>query len=227
MLGAWNGSPAATLFRRIAMSQSRKSADSPAMFDSYFLDFFSRCQPAVVLIFYVPGVLVALLRSLLSFHVSPIATSCLFGLGFAIWTMAEYWLHRLAFHWQSPTAWGKRVHFLVHGVHHRWPRDKYRLLMPPAASLPLYFVCLAAWVGALGQFGWALHAGFVAGYVFYDLTHYWLHHGTPRSAYGRRLRQNHMLHHFKDHGSRFAVSNLIWDRVFGTTGEPRCARIDA
>jgi sterol desaturase/sphingolipid hydroxylase (fatty acid hydroxylase superfamily) len=25
-----------------------------------------------------------------------------------------------------------------------------------------------------------------------------------------------MLHHFKDHTRRFGVSNMVWDRVFGT-----------
>jgi sterol desaturase/sphingolipid hydroxylase (fatty acid hydroxylase superfamily) len=27
-----------------------------------------------------------------------------------------------------------------------------------------------------------------------------------------------MLHHFKSHGERFGVSNMVWDKVFGTTG---------
>jgi sterol desaturase/sphingolipid hydroxylase (fatty acid hydroxylase superfamily) len=197
------------------------------MFDSDFFDFFSRCRPVIVVALYLPGVLAALFQSLVRFRVSPGTTSCLFGLGFAIWTVTEYWLHRLVFHWQSPTAWGKRLHFLVHGVHHRWPRDKYRLLMPPAASAPLYFAFLGLSLVLFGHFGWAFHAGFVTGYVFYDLTHYWLHHGLPRSAYGRRLRRNHMLHHFKDSSSRFGVSNLIWDRIFGTTGEGESRRSEA
>jgi dihydroceramide fatty acyl 2-hydroxylase len=108
---------------------------------------------------------------------------------------------------------------LLHCVHHRWPMDRYRLIMPPGASIPLYFAFLGLFVLSFERFGWALHAGFVAGYLFYDLTHFWLHHGVPRSSYGRRLKRNHMLHHFKDSASRFAVSNLVWDRVFGTGRE--------
>jgi dihydroceramide fatty acyl 2-hydroxylase len=189
------------------------------MFESDFLDFFSRCHPVAVVVLYVPGVLVALFESLLRAGVSAPTTAWLFVLGFALWTLAEYWMHRLVFHWQSPTAWGKRFHFLLHGVHHRWPLDRYRLIMPPGASIPLYFAFLGLFLLGFGRFGWALHAGFVAGYVFYDLTHFWLHHGVPRSSYGRRLKRNHMLHHFKDSASRFAVSNLVWDRVFGTARE--------
>jgi sterol desaturase/sphingolipid hydroxylase (fatty acid hydroxylase superfamily) len=52
--------------------------------------------------------------------------------------------------------------------------------------------------------------------MFYDLTHYYLHHYSPKTEYGRRLKKNHMLHHFKDHNSRYGVSNMVWDRVFGT-----------
>jgi len=189
------------------------------MFESDFLDFFSRCHPVAVVVLYVPGVLVALSESVLRTRVSTLSTAWLFVLGFAFWTFAEYWMHRLIFHWQSPSAWGKRLHFLLHGVHHRWPLDRYRLIMPPGASIPLYFAFLGLFLLVFGHFGWALHAGFVAGYLFYDLTHFWLHHGRPRSSYGRRLKRNHMLHHFKDSASRFAVSNLVWDRVFGTEGE--------
>jgi sterol desaturase/sphingolipid hydroxylase (fatty acid hydroxylase superfamily) len=189
------------------------------MFESDLIDLFSRCHPLVVVILYVPGVLITFAVSLVHARVELVTGLSLAIAGFAFWTLAEYWLHRFVFHWQSEAAWGKRLHFLIHGVHHQWPRDRFRLVMPPGASIPLYFAFLALYRLTLGRFGWAFHAGFVAGYLFYDLTHYWLHHGTPRSAYGRKLRKNHMLHHFKDSTRGFAVSNLIWDRVFGTVGE--------
>jgi Fatty acid hydroxylase superfamily len=210
------------------MSRRNDPVESPRMFESNFLDFFSRCHPIAVVVLYFPGTLVALAQSSRR-EVSPLVTSCLFAVGFASWTLAEYWLHRLVFHWQSEAPWGKRLHFLIHGVHHRWPLDRYRLIMPPGASIPLYFAFLALFLIGLGRFGWAVHAGFVAGYAFYDLTHFWLHHGTPRSAYGRRLRRNHLLHHFKDSGTRFAVSNLIWDGIFGTDGgvEPSATEREA
>lgn len=112
------------------------------------------------------------------------------------------------------------MHFLVHGVHHNWPKDKYRLVMPPAVSVSLYFLFLGIFYPIFGStFVWSWHAGFVAGYVFYDCTHYWLHHYTPKSEYGRRLKKNHMLHHFEDPDSRYCVSNLVWDKVFRTEGQ--------
>lgn len=194
----------------------RESPESPRMFDSDFLDRLSRCHPVVVAILYVPGALAALAVSQERAGVGLWAGISLAASGFAFWTLAEYWLHRVVFHWQGSSPLGKRIHFLLHGVHHQWPRDRYRLVMPPGASVPLYFAFLGLFLLVLGRFGWAFHSGFVAGYLFYDLTHYWLHHGHARSAYGRQLRRNHMLHHFKDPSSHFGVSNLVWDRVFGS-----------
>ena len=202
------------------MLLGKESAESPRMFESDWVDRFSRCHWLAVPLLYVPGMLVALEMSARR-GVGTGTAALLLAVGFALWTLAEYWLHRLVFHFQSTRPWGERLHFLIHGVHHRWPRDRYRLVMPPGASIPLYFAFLGLFVLVLGRFGWGLHAGFVAGYMFYDLTHYFLHHGVPKGKYGRRLRRNHMLHHFKDPDAHFGVSNLVWDVVFGTMGDVR------
>jgi sterol desaturase/sphingolipid hydroxylase (fatty acid hydroxylase superfamily) len=195
----------------------RETPESPRMFQSDLVDLFSRTHPAIVPILFVPGACVLFAYSLLRTDLGWIATAALALAGFVSWTFAEYWLHRLFFHWKPKGAWGERMHFLVHGVHHTWPRDKYRLVMPPAVSISLYFIFLGLfWVTLGPRYTWGFHSGFVVGYMFYDLTHYYLHHFNPRSEYGRRLKKNHMLHHFKDHTRRFCVSNLVWDRFFGT-----------
>jgi len=196
----------------------RATPDSPRMFESDLVDFFSRTHPAVVPALFVPAAL-----ALFWYGVAHLGIGVLFSLalgvgGFVVWTLTEYWLHRLFFHWQPGGAWGDRMHFLVHGVHHKWPKDKYRLVMPPAVSISLFFAFLALFYLVVGpRLVWPFHAGFVLGYMSYDMTHYYIHHYNPRSEYGLRLKKNHMLHHFKDHGSRFGVSNMVWDRVFGTT----------
>ena len=188
------------------------------MFESDVVDLFSRTHWAIVPILFVPGGVVLFAMSIQR-GVGWLTTLGLAAAGFVLWTLAEYWLHRLFFHWQPPGKWGERMHFLVHGVHHKWPRDKYRLVMPPAVSISLYFIFLGIWYVVLGnRWVWGFESGFVAGYMFYDLTHYYIHHVNPTTEYGRRLKKNHMLHHFKDHGSRFAVSNIVWDKIFGTVG---------
>lgn len=197
----------------------RATEQSPRMFESDFVDFFSRTHPMVVPVLFVPAVLGLLWHSTMHLGVSVGSTLSLAISGFVAWTLAEYWLHRLFFHWMPGGKWGERMHFLVHGVHHTWPRDKYRLVMPPAVSISLFFIFLAGFYPVFGDRSvWAFHAGFVAGYMIYDLTHYYIHHFSPKTAYGRQLKKHHMLHHFKDPSSRFGVSNLVWDRVFDTRG---------
>jgi len=195
----------------------KASPDSPRMFESDFVDFFSRTHPAVVPILFVPATGALLWFSVAKAGVSVLATAGLFVGGGLSWTLVEYWLHRTFFHWLPPGAWGERMHFLVHGVHHTWPRDKYRLVMPPAVSISLFWIFLGIFSVVIGRpLVWGFHAGFVVGYMTYDLTHYYVHHFSPRSEYGRTLKKHHMLHHFKDHGARFGVSSRMWDHVFGT-----------
>lgn len=193
------------------------------MFESDLVDYFSRTHPLFPAI-YIPasvGLSVVSLREGVSWQ----GTLGLFAGGFIFWTLTEYWLHRLFFHWVPVRRWGARMHFLVHGVHHDWPRDKYRLVMPPAVSISLFFLFLGFFFVVLGpRWVWGVHAGFVLGYLHYDLTHYYVHHFTPTTRYGRLLRRNHMLHHFKEPDRRFGVSFTVWDHVFGTVGEAARSR---
>ncbi len=59
-------------------------------------------------------------------------------------------------------------------------------------------------------------AGFLAGYLFYDMLHYHVHHHRPKTALGKRLRELHMRHHFQNHERGYGVSAPFWDHVFGT-----------
>ncbi len=197
----------------------RATPDSPRVFKNDFLDLMSRTHWATVPVLWVPVCAFMLWHSASRSGAGWLLTLVVAGVGFVAWTLTEYWLHRTFFHWQPPGRLGERMHFFVHGVHHRWPKDKYRLVMPPGVSIVLYFAFLALFYPVLGAtYVWAWHAGFVLGYVFYDVTHYYIHHASPKSRYGLRLKKNHMLHHFADTTSRFAVSNMVWDRVFGTVG---------
>jgi sterol desaturase/sphingolipid hydroxylase (fatty acid hydroxylase superfamily) len=204
----------------------RATPESPRMFEREWLDVFSRTHPATVPILFVPATVVLFALSVFRAKLSVGPSFGLAVAGFALWTLCEYWLHRLFFHWKPNKPWGERLHFFVHGVHHRWPRDKYRLVMPPAVSVSLFFVFLGVFVVLLGdRFAWAVHSGFVAGYMSYDMTHFYVHHFKPRTRYGKSLRRHHFLHHFKDDSRHFGVSSALWDLVFGTTiGKPEAGR---
>ena len=108
---------------------------SPPMFESRVLDAFSRVHPSVPILIFTP-VIVALAAWQLSF-VGALETLGLFAGGYALWTLFEYWLHRLVFHFEPDHGLGARMHWIIHGIHHEHPNDPLRLVMPPAVSIPL------------------------------------------------------------------------------------------
>lgn len=190
------------------------------MFEHDLFDVFSRTHPAIVPLLFAPGTIIPLGYGILKQHLNVIAAFVVCGLGFLGWTLIEYWLHRLLFHFPARGPRAQRIHFFIHGVHHQWPRDKYRLVMPPAVSVALYFLFGMAFHATLGpRWSWPFFAGFVAGYLTYDMTHYSIHHRRPKTRYGRALRRHHLLHHHKHESWRFGVSSPLWDWVFQTHRE--------
>jgi dihydroceramide fatty acyl 2-hydroxylase len=196
---------------------------SPPMFESRLLDFFSRVHPAVPVLIFAPGIVVLTVWSL-SVQSLAITLALVIG-GYALWTLFEYWLHRIVFHFEPRDGLGARMHWIIHGVHHDHPNDPMRLVMPPAVSVPLGAAVFGLLYLAFGS-GYApgLGAGFFLGYLVYDMMHYYLHHFTPRGRLGRMLRERHMRHHFQDDTRGFGISAPYWDEVFGTSSRARSGR---
>jgi sterol desaturase/sphingolipid hydroxylase (fatty acid hydroxylase superfamily) len=195
---------------------------SPPMFESRLLDAFSRVHPSVPIFIFAPGI-VALAIWELSF-VGALTALGLFALGYALWTLFEYWLHRLVFHFEPDHGLGARMHWIIHGVHHEHPNDPLRLVMPPAVSIPLGAVVFGALYVAFGErYAPGVGSGFFVGYLAYDMLHYYVHHFRPRSRLGRALRERHMRHHFQDDTRGFGISAPYWDEVFGTSSRQQNA----
>src|SRR5215210_7207133 len=195
---------------------------SPRMFDSDLLDKLSRVHPAVPVIIYVPEIAVLLWLAVDAGGASALGLVGLFLGGYLLWTLSEYWIHRVIFHFEPEEGFGARLHWIIHGVHHDHPNDPLRLVMPPSVSVPLSSLFLLAFLAVLGlPAAFCFGAGFLAGYLIYDMTHYYLHHGRPRTRFGRWLRELHMRHNFQDDERGFGISAPYWDRVFGTSVKRR------
>jgi sterol desaturase/sphingolipid hydroxylase (fatty acid hydroxylase superfamily) len=193
------------------------------LFKSDFLETFTHIHPAVVLLIFGPVALYFLYEASrgLGARLGWIAVAAVVGMGFLTWTLAEYLMHRFVFHYEPTHPALKWVWYLIHGVHHEQPQCKTRLVMPPILSIPLslLFYGLFASAGALlrAPLGVApAFAGFLIGYLAYDMLHYAEHHLTAPWRVLRFLKRNHLLHHFKTPGVRFGVSSPLWDLVFGT-----------
>jgi sterol desaturase/sphingolipid hydroxylase (fatty acid hydroxylase superfamily) len=196
--------------------------ETTRMFESDFFEWFSRIHPATPFVAWVPIMGFMLYRSFSRNVLGLAETAGLFVAGVLVWSLTEYLLHRYIFHWMSDTPFGRRLHFLVHGVHHDYPNDRDRLVMPLGASLPLGVVFYVIYYFALGPvLGEPMYAGMALGYMAYDGTHYAVHHFKQRTRLGRFIRRHHMLHHHADHSGGFGVSSPLWDLIFRTMPEPK------
>jgi len=203
-----------------AQSRAGKLAASPPLFKSEFLNFFSRVHPAVPAIIFVP-VIVAMEWIGIANGYPALEMIAFVAIGLFVWTLTEYWLHRLVFHWEPDNAFGRRMHFIIHGIHHDHPNDKMRLVMPPSVSIPLAALFLFVFWLIAGDAGFPVFGGFIAGYLAYDYTHYYVHHFVPKSNLGKKLREQHMRHHFQDHRYGYGVSSPLWDVAFRTLPKKR------
>ncbi len=205
---------------------TNRNAEPIRLFKSDFLEFFTHISPVSIVVMWLPVAAFLLIYSIStaagpSF---PVYIPLGFGVGLFLWSLAEYSLHRFLFHHKPKSPRQERIFFMFHGIHHAQPQVKTRLVMPLPVSIPLaavffgffYLVCgllfkSPEWVAPL-------MAGFLIGYLAYDLTHYATHHFPMRRGYGKYIKRYHMQHHYKDPGTRFGVSSPVWDWVFHTQG---------
>ena len=89
--------------------------------------------------------------------------------------------------------------------------------MAPAVSVPLAVLYYFLFRLVLGEMNVApFFTGFVAGYLFYDMTHYAIHHFNFKSGIWLKIKKHHMIHHYRDHDHGYGVSSKLWDIIFGT-----------
>ncbi len=190
--------------------------ESVRMFKSDFLEFFSHVHPSVPAILYLPVVAFMFYRSIV-IGIGLYYVAGLFLVGLIVWSLTEYTLHRFIFHLVPKSHWGKQIHFMFHGVHHDYPNDSTRLVMPPIVSIPLAVVFYFVFQNILGaHYVPPFFAGFILGYLAYDLTHYAVHHFNLHGKISLYLKQHHLRHHYLDPDNNYGVSSPLWDFAFNT-----------
>ena len=186
------------------------------LFSNRLLEQLSRISPQTVLAVYLPMIVLTIWKSY-TVGVGALGFGFLFLAGIIFWTLFEYVLHRYVFHFFPKGQFQERVQFLFHGVHHQYPNDKDRLVMPVTLSLAIAAVLFLLFSAVLGDLVWAFFAGLLLGYLAYDMTHYSIHHArAPKSKYFKKLWKHHMDHHYRDTNKGFGVSSAVWDHVLGS-----------
>ncbi|HAL83118.1 MAG TPA: fatty acid hydroxylase [Mucilaginibacter sp.] len=193
------------------------SQESVRMFKNNLLESLSKVHFTVPLIIFVPVILFCVYKDFQN-EMGLITFFELFISGLFVWTITEYVMHRFVFHYvPEDKPWALRLHFIFHGVHHDYPSDVRRLVLPLSVSIPLatlfYFLFNA--ILPAGEI-WGFFPGFILGYLIYDLTHYAIHHFNFKGSIWKRIKQHHMLHHYQDPNRGYGVSSPLWDKIFGS-----------
>ncbi len=189
------------------------SEESVRMFKNNFFESLSKIHFSVPLFIFVPVIIVFTYKAFIN-HTGIAEYALYLALGIFIWSAAEYVLHRYIFHFVPKTKWGLRLHFIFHGVHHDYPRDSKRLVMVPSVSLPLAVIFYSLFSLFLSPAHlYSFFSGFVLGYLFYDMTHYAIHHANFKSPFWKKIKQHHMLHHYDDPSKGYGVSSVLWDKI--------------
>lgn len=196
-----------------------KNEGQGRVFNSPFLELFSKASPPVSF-----GVYLAALVGLLYVGIQQgVVDSFLQGLliyagGTLSWTLAEYFFHRYVFHLEDYFPDSKAVQaftYTMHGVHHEYPRDPNRLIMPPAPGLLIISLLFGVFYLVMGSYVFLFLPGFLNGYLVYTIIHYATHRLKPPKLL-KPLWRHHALHHYKYPDLAFGVSSSFWDRIFRT-----------
>lgn len=192
---------------------------SPKLFKNKILEYLTKTHPLIIDGMYV------LITSWMIYHYTQIVAYyhwwkilLSFALGVFAWTFAEYILHRFLYHKIKDASYNSGIQYLFHGIHHEYPNDQERLVLPPIPSLILAGLFFALFYLLMGVNAFIFSPGFIIGYCMYMTIHYIVHKVHPPKRFNFWWK-HHNIHHYQQHDRAFGVSSSLWDRVFFTMPE--------
>ena len=190
------------------------------LYESDWMDkYIASAHPITPALWYGPLIAYAFYDAAVATTISWLPFLGVYFLGVLAWTLLEYVMHKYLFHLKiKNTPKMKRFLFLMHGYHHEFPQHETRLVAPPAMSWTFGGVLIGLIYLAFGgnAYWLSMAAGTMTGYIAYDMIHYSVHTFTPRTRFGKALREYHFIHHYKAPTKNFGISNPLWDVIFGT-----------
>lgn len=190
------------------------------IFKNPILNFLGKTHISVPLIIFFGSGISLSTYALLSYNLSWVSIVSYFFGGLLFFTLIEYLMHRFLYHVPSVYEEGK-VAYALHGIHHKYPRDKKMLVMPPVISILLASLVLGINYLIFAENGFAFTGGFLFGYAGYLSVHFIVHAFKPPKNIFKELWVHHSIHHYQDDEKAFGVSSPLWDYVFGTMPSKR------
>lgn len=201
------------------MNKDIKNSGQGTIFENTFLEPLTKAPAYASAATYITVALLFLYVGYESLLVESIwrAAGIFVGAMF-FWTLFEYFAHRYLFHIDEYFPNSKvaaSFAYTIHGIHHEYPRDKERLIMPPVPGLMILAIQTIVCYAVMGTYTFLFMPGFITGYLIYTRIHY-LTHTPPIPWYLKSHYKHHSLHHYKYPEKAFGISTTLWDRVFRT-----------
>ncbi|MGE0631670.1 MAG: sterol desaturase family protein [Pseudobdellovibrionaceae bacterium] len=189
------------------------------LFENPLLEMLSKVHPWIPILVWGSVFLALQVGLFQDERISGIEQVAFVALGVFYWIFLEYILHRYVFHMKLSSESFKRFGFIIHGVHHEDPKDRFRGLMPPLATficaIPLYFLCALAYSGGKEN---AVFSGLLLGFVTYDYVHFSFHQAQFKNRIWKELQKRHLIHH-RDETANYGVSSPLVDIICRTGRE--------
>lgn len=148
------------------------------------------------------------------------------GAAVAWWPWQEWILHKHVLHMRPVAVAGRTFDpefARKHRAHHASPTDVDGTLLPPRVIAGAIPAAAAGWLVLCGGRRAALTgmAAYSTMALVYEWTHLLVHTGyQPRSAFAKRVRRNHRLHHWRSEHHWFGFTLPLVDRILGTDPDP-------
>lgn len=141
------------------------------------------------------------------------------------WPIQEWLIHVFILHFRPKRLLGKTLDLHAaqkHRRHHQHPLVIEWVFIPFRDLIGSSILIIILWSAVMPS--WELAATGIAAHItgalHYEWTHYIVHTTyLPVTPWGKRLRENHRLHHFRNEHHWYGVSALAGDDFFGTGGE--------
>ncbi|MBC9812689.1 sterol desaturase family protein [Crocinitomicaceae bacterium CZZ-1] len=200
-------------------------SDSPKLFKNKFLEFLTKTHPLVIDAMYLTIAYFLISHFYVNHSQSVLFIVGLFFAGFFSWSFAEYLMHRFLYHKIEDATYNTGIQYLFHGIHHEYPNDKTRLVLPIIPSFVIASVFFAIFYLIMGKYAFVFGPGFMIGYCAYMTVHYTVHKVAPPKRFNFWWTF-HNIHHYQQHDRAFGVTSPLWDIVFGTMPEKNRKTVD-
>lgn len=191
---------------------------SPKLFKNKYLEFLTSSHPLVVDVMYIILTSIGVGYYYVNYNNNILFIAGGFFLGVLSWTFVEYLMHRFLYHKIKDATFNSGFQYLFHGVHHKYPTDESRLVLPVVPSLLIASLFFGLFYLIMGAFAFVFASGFLIGYITYMNIHYIIHKSSPSHRF-RFWWVHHNTHHYEQHDRAFGVTSPIWDYIFATMPE--------